>query len=120
MLPKTGKFLPKGELRVSSEFTYAAAVALALRDALGDSHRAIKIVMRWTGASERTVKNWFAGTRGPRGEHLISLVRHRCLPNHPLRLRARFGSPPLCELPARQPLALHLSTASPVKKGPRD
>jgi hypothetical protein len=32
--------------------------------------------MRWTGASERTVKNWFAGTNGPRGEHLLVLARH--------------------------------------------
>jgi hypothetical protein len=76
MLPKTGKFLPKGEGRAASGSAYAAVVALALRDELGDSHRAVKIVMRWTGASECTVKNWFAGTRGPRGEHLVSLVRH--------------------------------------------
>jgi hypothetical protein len=32
--------------------------------------------MRWTGASERTVKNWFAGTSGPSGEHLVALLRH--------------------------------------------
>jgi hypothetical protein len=30
----------------------------------------------WTGASERTAKYWFAGTKGPTGEHLASLVRH--------------------------------------------
>jgi hypothetical protein len=32
--------------------------------------------MRWTGASERTVKNWFAGTSGPNGQHLIAIIRH--------------------------------------------
>jgi hypothetical protein len=32
--------------------------------------------MRWTGASERTVKYWFAGERGPSGDHLIALARH--------------------------------------------
>ena len=32
--------------------------------------------MRWTGASERTVKNWLTGRRGPRGEHLLALIRH--------------------------------------------
>jgi hypothetical protein len=42
---------------------------------LGDSHRAVKTVMQWTGASERTIKNWFAGTRGPSGEHLVLLLR---------------------------------------------
>ena len=32
--------------------------------------------MRWTTANERTVKNWLAGTRGPRGDHLIDIIRH--------------------------------------------
>jgi hypothetical protein len=76
MLPKMGKVLPKRDGRGASSSSYATAVALALRNELGDSHRAIKVVMRWTGASERTAKNWFAGTRGPTGEHLVSLVRH--------------------------------------------
>ena len=26
--------------------------------------------------SERTVKNWFAGTSGPSGEHFVAIVRH--------------------------------------------
>jgi hypothetical protein len=43
---------------------------------LGDSHQAIKTIMRWTGATDRTAKNWITGTRGPTGEHLISLARH--------------------------------------------
>lgn len=55
---------------------YRAAIALALHAELGSTHRAIKTAMRWTGASERTVKYWFAGERGPSGEHLISLARH--------------------------------------------
>jgi hypothetical protein len=76
MLPKTGKLLPKGDGRGPFKLTYAAAVAAALRTELGDSHRAIKIVMKWTGASERTAKNWLTGVRGPTGEHLVSLVRH--------------------------------------------
>jgi len=50
--------------------------AIALRDELGSTHRAIKTAMRWTGASERTVKYWIAGERGPSGEHLIALARH--------------------------------------------
>jgi hypothetical protein len=32
--------------------------------------------MRWTGANERTVKNWLAGRCGPNGDHLIQLSRH--------------------------------------------
>lgn len=55
---------------------YRAAIAMALHAELGSTHRAIKSAMRWTGASERTVKYWFAGERGPSGEHLVSLARH--------------------------------------------
>lgn len=55
---------------------YAAGVAKALRNELGDTHQATKTLMRWTNANERTVKNWLAGTCGPRGEHLVALVRH--------------------------------------------
>jgi hypothetical protein len=32
--------------------------------------------MRWTGADRRTIKNWFAGTNGPSGAHLVALIRH--------------------------------------------
>jgi hypothetical protein len=57
MLPKKGKTFPGG----TDRGPYASAIAQALQRGLGDTHRAIKIVMRWTGAAERTVKNWFAG-----------------------------------------------------------
>ena len=71
MLPKAGKELPmdRGDL-------YAQTIALALRTELGDTHRAIKTLMRWTGASERTAKNWLTGACGPKGEHLVSLTRN--------------------------------------------
>lgn len=51
-------------------------VAAALEAHLGRTPGATKTVMRWTGASERTVKNWFSGTKGPNGEHLVALMRH--------------------------------------------
>jgi len=56
--------------------SYPTAVAHALQRQLGGTHQAVKTVMRWTGASERTVKNWFAGSNGPSGQHLIALARH--------------------------------------------
>src|SRR5262249_56373053 len=59
-----------------AELEYAASIGTALRGELGDSHQAIKTVMRWTGATDRTAKNWVTGIRGPTGEHLISLARH--------------------------------------------
>lgn len=69
---KMGKVFPD----VSPDHRYAKVVSGALRDELGESHHAIKTVMSWTGANERTVKNWFAGTNGPSGAHLIALAKH--------------------------------------------
>jgi hypothetical protein len=81
MLPKTGKVLPTGngasrDIEHDPDAGYAMAIAEALQTELGGSHQATKTVMRWTGASERTVKNWFRGTCGPSGEHLITLVQN--------------------------------------------
>lgn len=72
MLRKKGKRFPG---RASTSDGYAAAIADALRTELGGTHRATKTVMRWTGASERTVKNWLSARCGPSGDHLIRLAR---------------------------------------------
>src|SRR5665213_3870869 len=72
MLPKKGIVFPNGE----NLGPYAEAVAYALKSQLGTSHRAVKIIMRWTGAGERTVKNWLAGLSGPNGRYLVELIRH--------------------------------------------
>ena len=53
-----------------------AAVAYALKCELGSTHQAVKIIRRWTGAGERTVKNWLAGISGPSGQHLVDLIRN--------------------------------------------
>lgn len=76
MFPKKGNNFPTRLRRGGREVTYAAGIAAALRSELGNSHQAAKAVMRWTGVNERTAKNWLAGTSGPRGEHLIDLIRH--------------------------------------------
>ena len=76
LLPNSGTLLPDGLQQHSGEVNYAAAVAAALHRELGNSHGATKMVMRWTGASERTVKNWLAGTKGPSGAHLLVLARY--------------------------------------------
>lgn len=70
MIAKMGNFFP-----ISSE-VYAHALASALLDELGNSHRAIKTLRNWTNASERTTKNWLAGANGPSGLHLIEIMRH--------------------------------------------
>ena len=73
MFPKEGKVLTPaaGDGR---RVLYAATIARALHSELAGSHRTAKTVMSWTGATERTVKNWLAGTNGPAGEHLIMLI----------------------------------------------
>lgn len=77
--PKMGKFFPDGNggsRGVPGERVFAGEVAAALRRSLGPTHAGIKTVAAWTGANERTVKNWFAGRYGPSGEHLTALVQH--------------------------------------------
>lgn len=61
--------------RVDSQI-FASVVASALNDALGQTTAHVKIVASWTGANERTVKNWFAGNYGPSGDHLVNLIKH--------------------------------------------
>jgi hypothetical protein len=51
-------------------------IAAALQRASAESGLQIKTVAGWTGANERTVKNWFSGQYGPSGEHLLILARH--------------------------------------------
>ena len=72
-------FVPKMGTTVhlaADQTRYRKAVAAALRAELGPTHQAIKTAMRWTGASERTVKYWLSGERGPSGEHIILLAQH--------------------------------------------
>ncbi len=61
MLPKKGIVFPGGENSAS----YARAVAHALRSQVGNTHRATKIIMHWTGAGERTgARERGGGARG--------------------------------------------------------
>lgn len=76
MFPKKGKKLPRRPHGPDGDEAFRQAVAAALKSELGTTHQAIKTVMRWSGASERTVKHWFAGTHGPSGHHLVAIVRH--------------------------------------------
>jgi hypothetical protein len=68
--PITGKSMPM------SRGAFARMIAIALRTSLGGSRAAIKTAAAWTGANERTVKNWFAGRSGPCGDHFVGLVVH--------------------------------------------
>lgn len=58
MLPKKGKKLHLDE----EDMAFAMMIAEALDTDLGRTHQGVKTAMRWTGASERSVKHWFAGS----------------------------------------------------------
>jgi hypothetical protein len=75
MFPKKGNVFPKWTGTGKSPIEYAERVSAALRMELGDTHRAIKTVMRWTRASERTAKNWLNGEMGPNGHYRVQLIR---------------------------------------------
>ncbi|WP_219063360.1 hypothetical protein [Pseudomonas sp. UMAB-08] len=69
MFPKKGNTFP-------SRQAYASGLAAALKEELGTTHQAVKTLMKWTDANERTAKNWLSGTCGPRGEYLARLIQH--------------------------------------------
>lgn len=71
--PKSGKELPFEMNRRQRARKYARAIADVLQEELRRG-ASIKTIMNWTGASERTVKVWLAGSSGPSGEYLIALL----------------------------------------------
>lgn len=74
MLPKKGKKLPPWEGALAGRQAYAEIIATLLRQEHGDSHRAVKQLMRQTGASERTIKHWLAANHGPDNVYLLRLI----------------------------------------------
>ena len=65
-----------GTVAIYDGYNFAAVIAQTLQGAFGGTRMSIKSVMAYTGAGERTVKNWFAGKNGPNGKNLVELVRH--------------------------------------------
>jgi len=74
MLPKKGRKLPLWEGALAGHQAYAELVAELLRKEHGDSHRAVKQLMRQTEASERSVKHWLAAEHGPDSVFLLRLM----------------------------------------------
>lgn len=74
--PNSGNVFP-GRRQKPASLSFAKLVSTALRASLrgqGGQASSIKTVARWTGANERTVKNWFAGDRAPTGDHFLRLA----------------------------------------------
>lgn len=77
MLSKKGKSFPKsGSQRARRGPRFAIEISKALRAELGGTHQTVNTVMRWTCASERTIKNWLDGSHTPSCAHLIEVIRH--------------------------------------------
>jgi hypothetical protein len=74
MLPKKGRRLPLWSGVLSGREIYAQTIAELLHKEHGDSHRAIKQLMRQTDASERTIKHWLSGQHGPDTVYFLRLV----------------------------------------------
>lgn len=74
MLPKSGRKLPNVRA-APSEPDYIERISNALRQELGGTGAAVKTVMRWTGASDRSARTWINGSGSPSGYHLIRLAR---------------------------------------------
>jgi hypothetical protein len=79
--PKKGKSFPKSGKERGADFSvddhaFAMKIAAALESELKDQNSRAKLVASWTGANERTVKNWILGRYAPCGRHLVILARH--------------------------------------------
>ena len=79
--PKRGKFFPPrrghtGEGKADGDNYFAEQIAAALHRSLGSTRSGVKTASAWTGANEKTVKNWFSGRYGPSGVHMAALARH--------------------------------------------
>ena len=73
----SGKTFPKSadKLEQTGGNGFRSVIAETLHEAFGGTRMSVKAVMACTGATERTVKNWFQGKNGPNGENLIDLMR---------------------------------------------
>lgn len=76
MLHKKGNSFHRDCYGRVSALEYRQAISAALTQELGGAGSAAKIAIGWTGASERTAKNWISGSYGPTAEHLIELMRN--------------------------------------------
>ncbi len=75
MLHSKGNKLPFSVVEAQPPIGYARAIGEALRSDTAAGNVSAKVIMRWTGASERSVKGWISGRQGPSGEHLMALMQ---------------------------------------------
>ena len=75
---KNSKTFLKSSVRISTieNHQFIKIMAETLQESFGGTGASVKTVMAYTGAGERTVKNWFEGKNGPNGKNLVELTRH--------------------------------------------
>lgn len=73
MIPETGRKLP-GQFVPLDNSKLVELLGEALRLELGESRRATKTVMCWTGVCDRAARHWISGSGGIGGTHLIQLA----------------------------------------------
>lgn len=74
MSPKKGNSFPIGRDTLT-DAEFAQVIASALKVEFGSTRHGAKTIMKWTGVSQRTAKNWLNGTNAPSGVHLVLLAR---------------------------------------------
>ena len=74
MFPKKGNSFPVGRDELT-DAEFAQVIASALKIEFGSTRHGAKTIMKWTGVSQRTAKNWLGGTNAPSGVHLVLLAR---------------------------------------------
>ncbi len=74
MFPKKGRKFPIGRDTIT-DAEFAQVIGSALKVEFGSTRNAAKTIMKWTGVSGRTAKNWLNGTNAPSGVNLILLAR---------------------------------------------
>ena len=73
--PEKCKILHLSKLDNAADADFAALLAIALRAELQEGRAMVKTIGSWTGASDRSIKMWLAGTAVPRSDHLITLMQ---------------------------------------------
>jgi hypothetical protein len=68
------RFLVRKDRRLDAD-NFARAISRALRTEYGDTHAAVKTIVRRTGANARSARNWLEGRNAPNGRFLVELCR---------------------------------------------
>ena len=106
-LPKKGEELPSARTRLEHAREFAQAIADALKEELARG-ASIKTIMAWTGAGERTVKEWLAGSNAPRAFQLECLIRSSDVVYE--RMMVRTGRRPITSRQSLEALREHFTS----------